>query len=525
MAKKQPKLTVVEPEGIAPRLFELFKSNQRSSGRFNPQTGNMFTEFRPLSIADLESHLEGSVGVGAVPILDDDTCWWAAIDIDNHDSDEDIPIAPVDEYITKNHLPLIPCRSKSGGIHVYMFMDKPHGCSQVRGLIGKWAAALGYSGSEIFPKQSKLAMGADGRKQLGNWINLPYIGGNKTPRYAMVEGKRLTVEQFLNRAEKLRLTPEQFKRSLSGDHHDAPPCVQAMFEKGVGQGHRNEALYNIGVYLRKSVPAEKYEAACHEANSLVFGKPLPRPEAIRTIASAKRPDYQYRCLEEPIRSLCDRDVCVTRKYGVSPKEYDGLAAVTDLPVFSELVRYGSDPARWEVKIDGAKVTGLPTEFLMNWHLMRNVVAERLLKIAPMIKQQEWARLLTDLMKEARVIEAPDEATMAGQIRVKLEEYCRKVDLNSPGTDIKERERMLRGQPCIQIENGEPVVMFRLEDFITYLKRIKYEELKGMNLWTAIKDCVTPTKRRIREYNVRVVYIPVKEITDMKPEKQEFKSEL
>jgi hypothetical protein len=124
-----------------------------------------------------------------------------------------------------------------------------------------------------------------------------------------------------------------------------------------------------------------------------------------------------------------------------------------------------------------------------------------------------------------VIEAPDEATMAGQIRVKLEEYCRKVDLNSPGTDIKERERMLRGQPCVQIENGEPVVMFRLEDFITYLKRIKYEELKGMNLWTAIKDCVTPTKRRIREYNVRVVYIPVKEITDMKPEKQEFKSEL
>ena len=42
-------------------------------------------------------------------------------------TDEDIDIKEIDSKIQINKLPLIPCRSKSGGVHVNLFLDKQNG--------------------------------------------------------------------------------------------------------------------------------------------------------------------------------------------------------------------------------------------------------------------------------------------------------------------------------------------------------------------------------------------------------------
>lgn len=510
---------------LAERFFKLFPSNLRSSGRYDPARDRPFTEYEPLTAVDFQRHLDGKMGCGGVPIHDDNSCMWGAIDFDNHDSDEDLPIVKMEEIARANALPLLLCRSKSGGVHAYLFMEKPIAASRVKMMLTKWAATLGYPGSEIFPKQSTLGTTKEGKLQLGNWLNLPYMNAAKTLRYCIFDGKKLSADEFVLMAEKLRVNEAQLRGYMITDHPDAPPCIQRLLSHGVAQGHRNEGLYNIVVYLKKSAPKE-FEAKAAEINSTVFAKPLPRSEMGRTIASAARPDYGYRCNEEPIRSLCDRETCLKRKFGITPEDAQKLATTEALPSFTELVKYLSEPVRWELKIDGVKVTNISTPQLLEWRAMREVLADRLTKVVPLIHANEWARVLADLMKEARIVDAPDDASVAGAVRDRLREFASKTDLLNRGEDVNDRKALLRGNPVVQKYEGTRMIMFRGQDFVNYLKRTKSEELKGINLWFAVKELgVQHTKLRCGDSNINIWYLPLKEVTGGVPEAPNFKSEL
>ena len=53
------------------------------------------------------------------------------------------------------------------------------------------------------------------------------------------------------------------------------------------------------------------------------------------------------------------------------------------------------------------------------------------------------------------------------------------------------------------------MVFRSQDFINYLKRTKSEELKGGNLWFAVKDLgVAHSKIRAGESSINVWRVPV-----------------
>jgi hypothetical protein len=501
-----------EAVDLAGRLYALFPSNQRSSGRFDPKTGKMHTKYRGPVVEDYMKHLRGELGVGAVPILDDDTCQWAALDIDNHDQEEDIPIAPIAAKIDELKLPLVACRSKSGGVHTYMFMSKPQPVVKVRALLSKWSEQLGYGGCEIFPKQAKLAPQRDGKKQMGNWINLPYLGPDETTlRWAFKGGKKLGVEQFMALADKVKLGDDDLTAYFMSDHSEAPPCVQKMYAKGVASGNRNEALYSFVVYLKSSDP-DGYERRAFDANATVFNKPLARAEAARTIASASRPGYRYRCHEEPNRSLCDRDVCVKRKFGINKNEHQLLIAIGGMPNFTEVRKYITEPIRWEMVIDGIKVSNISTDDLLNFKRVRELIAERLTKVVPLIKNVEWERILQPLMESAVVIEAPDDASITGIIRARLIEFASKTELNQQDTLPKDRIPLLRGLPVVVRQDGEPCVVFRAQDFISYLKRNRNEELKGTNLWFAVRELgVGHTKVRAGDHSLNVWYVPISEI--------------
>lgn len=511
-------------------MAALFASNTRSSGRYDPKRDRAFTEDAALVEPDFIRHIDGVIGCGGVPILDDDSCYWGAIDCDNHDSDEDLDIHKVDEAIRGGKLPLIPCRSKSGGIHVYAFFEKPQPASRVRVLLGQWAATLGYGGSEIFPKQNKLAMGKDNRRMKGNWINFPYFAAEKTGRYAVVDGKKLSLEQFLDLADHTRINEAQLRALALSDHPDAPPCLQHIFQHGVAQGHRNEGLYNVVVYLRK-VDSATAEAKAIEANQTIFDKPLPRAELGRTIGSAIRDNMQYRCHEEPIRSLCDRESCLRRKFGITPADAERLNTVDALPTFGSLVKYASEPVRWDLEVDNVRITNIGTEDLLDWRAIRKLVAERLTKVIPLIKNQEWERILAPMMKEARIVETPDDASISGVIRARLREYAAKTDLTNKGENTADRVALLRGLPVVVASSIDGIkdryVCFRGEDFVNYLKRTKSEELKGINLWMAVKEICMHTKMRAGDQNINIWAVPVKEVQDhlTKAPVKEYRSEL
>ncbi len=187
----------------------------------------------------------------------------------------------------------------------------------------------------------------------------------------------------------------------------------------------------------------------------------------------------------------------------------------------------SEPVRWELKIDGIRITNVMTPQLLDWRAMREMVADRLTKIVPMIKPQEWERILIPLMQEARIIDVPDEASVNGVIRDRLREFAAKADLFNRGEDKEDRKALLRGLPCIQKHEGERVVMFKGNDFVNYLKRTKAEELKGVNLWFAIKELgVSHCRLRAGDENINVYYVPVKQVINgLTAEPPAFKSEI
>lgn len=511
-----------------PRLAALFTSNERMHLEYDPKTGRAWSKLSPLTPELWAAHLEGRIGVGGGPIRDDHTCMWAGLDLDNHGMDEDLPIAKIWDDIQANRLPLITCRTKSGGVHCYVFFSEAQPAAKIRNVMAGWARRIGYPKCEIFPKQSSLREDTKGGRQLPNPMNFPYFGGDDTNRYCVDNTKRLSTQDFVLLAEKKRMTSASIKLAMIEGHEEAPPCLQRMMVEGVPGGQRNEALYNFVTYLKKAFPDSVTEEA-KQINFSVFDKPIGSSEFTRTVNSASRPECRYRCHEEPMRSYCDRETCQTRKYGIGKDEYDALSAAADLPKFTDLIKYVSEPVLWEMKIDGRTVAAIPTSKLLDWRIMREIIAEKLTKVVPLVKPQEWERILQPLMAEARIVETPDDASIAGVIRERLREFASKTDLTNKGQNIDDRRAMLRGLPCVQEYQGERVVMFRQMDLIAFLKRSKSEELKGIHLWMAVKELgLDHAKLRVGgNANINVWYLPVREVLNDRgsPEAPDYKSEL
>ena len=181
----------------------------------------------------IDNHFKGSLGVGAIPINNSNMCKFGAIDIDEYPIDH----AEILKKIKKFKLPIILCRSKSGGAHLFLFMKDWVAAVDLREYLTEIAAGLGHSGSEIFPKQDQILAE---RGDVGNFINLPYFDTKRTMRYAMDDNaKELSVEQFLAKVEKYKTTLDQLQKinfnSQKNSFSDAPPCVQGFLNRGVPQ--------------------------------------------------------------------------------------------------------------------------------------------------------------------------------------------------------------------------------------------------------------------------------------------------
>jgi hypothetical protein len=487
----------------ANRFLGLFRGNERSHGVYFPKTGKVTTvQAKPL-LENFQEHIKGKLGVGVVPIMDDSNCWFGAIDIDAHGDLPDIDLDDIEGQVRKNDLPLVVCRSKSGGVHLYLFLTEPTPAKLVRKVLAKWAALVGQAGVEIFPKQDSLPE-SGGERQYGNWINLPYLNGED--RYAYEGGRPLTLGHFLDIAESRRVKPATLVEKADGEHGEAPPCIQKMIAKGVRHGQRNEALYNMVIYLKKLDP-EDWRTKAFDFNAKLFEEALPHGEAKKTIESAGRRSYRYRCKEEPCRSYCNSAVCVQRKFGITPEEKSELD-IGSLPEFNRLEKYTTDPVRWILYVDGTPIT-LATLELMDYRSIRRAVADNLTCIIPPMKNATWEVILHNLMGEAKIIEAPEEASTYGFLRTRLYEFFQRTDLSSEGDNIEDRKSLLMGSPVVQAFNNRRCVFFRGADFVDFLKKNRSEEMKGTNLWMALRKVgVKHDKLRVGGKVVPVWFLPV-----------------
>lgn len=212
-------------DNVITEFSDLFKGYSRCHGcsipklvsdeRLKVESTN-WTKDGPVSKQEWLNHLEGKeYGVGVVILQSNNTCRFGALDIDDYTVD----IAALAKQIQFLKLPLIPCRSKSGGTHLYVFTKEDIPAPLLRDKLTEWCAFLGLSKqTEIFPKQVNRANADD----KGSWINIPYFNANDTSRYAVVDdGRPLPLEEFLYYAKNKQVTANDLKKvEVFKDHND-----------------------------------------------------------------------------------------------------------------------------------------------------------------------------------------------------------------------------------------------------------------------------------------------------------------
>ena len=319
----------------AERLLNLFDGLRTAYGTYEIQgdpgargkrTGKALTKQGLVDAELWQRHLYGA-GIGIVPIRENSTCVFGAIDIDGKDSNyTNFDASATAVRVVLMGLPLVPCQSKSGGLHLYLFCAAPVPAALMQDRLREMANALGLPPkTEIFPKQREFN---ESRGDTGNWINVPYAGALSvagTTRHAFdADGKPLSVEEFLTRAESTRQDPAFFsapitiERPVDERFPDGPPCLQKLVQIGIGEGSRNNGLLNVALYYKRAMPDEWKDRVREAGKSAMFDPPLDDDEIKAVISSAARhSSYRYTCKKEPIQSVCDGAICRMRKYGVT----------------------------------------------------------------------------------------------------------------------------------------------------------------------------------------------------------------
>lgn len=516
------------------RFATLFRGNDRSFGQWDParhKDKSSRTEKSAYKLDHFELHLNGAVGLGIVPIRDDGMCMWGAIDIDNHGQTVDTDIKAVEKRVAEKEMPLIACRSKSGGVHLYFFASEPVRAEILRKVLQRWAAELKIDGVDcIYPKQARLATNDEGVKALGNWINLPYFDAENTPRYAVSNGKPVNLDSFLSMAESIAVDTAGLNKLFGDDTTQMPPCMQARLRSGGFQGgERNDGVYQCAVYCRKKDPETARDAAHDLSQRFMLDNPLPFKERDKTIRSAMGRSYNYKC--EVFKDVCDREACRKLKYGISEAEYENMGKRETMPVFSNLVKYHNcDPVRFDLTVgleeSARKIEGLTIDVLSNFSELRKEIMVKTHAVLPRLKGDEWDRILNDLFASVSVEEIPEDSTPEGIVKTRLIEFARKADLNSDGTDHKDRTALLRGVPVVQLLENELVVLFRHVDFVAYLQRTKTDLIKNKDLWFKANRNMGVKNARVRvgKQVINVWYVMVDGLQEERQDVPNFNPE-
>jgi hypothetical protein len=428
--------------------------------------GKAITTISPVTLDLWTAHLNGIRGLGIVPINEKDEAKFGAIDIDVYVG-MDIPA--IVKRLADLHSPLVPVRSKSGGLHLYLFLKKSIPSIAVRTKLKDFAASIGFSGSEIFPKQDRvLHLKGD----IGSWINMPYFDCDSTSRYAYgPDCKQLSTEQFLDYAESMQQDPISLAGSTLDelpDLSDGPPCLQHLIQQGFGEGSRNDGLYNLGVYLKKAFP-DSWKKTLEDFNSRYFKPQLELKEVSIVQKSLSRKKYEYSCTRPPICSHCNMDICRSRRFGVG----ENIRTV----LMTSLTKYDSRPPVWFADVDGGGRLEMTTDDMQNQLRFQKVCMEELNRMPLAIGRIEWGNMINGLMANAQVIEASSDSSIRGQFMEHIEKFC------CGRSQARVKEEILLGKPW----TDAGITYFRLSDLLNYLGRVNFKEYKIHQISSVVRD--------------------------------------
>lgn len=396
-----------------------------------------------------EAHLRGEYFLGIIPINEEGLSVFGCIDVDRYD----INLGETTAALRKRKIPMIVCRSKSGGAHVYMFLREPVEASELRATLRQIAASMGWGDCEIYPKQNQIL---SDRGDLGNWLNMPYQSMDKPDRYGVKETQAaMTIGEFLDLAESMRVdlhSGVKVEEPQDESLDDGPPCLQHLAAMGFPEGTRNNGLFGVGTFCKKKFGA-RWKEMLEKYNRDYMKPPLPAEEVMEIMKNLDKKEYQYKCKDQPLASYCNAALCRTRKFGVGGAGH--------YPVISGLSKLDTDPAIWFLDIEDKRIE-LSTKQLRDYREFQLVCMEQLTVMYMPMKMETWQEMVGSAMDSALIIEAAPEMGVYGHFMELLEDFC--MDRHRG----ERKEDLWLGKPWHDEETNRHY--FRLRDLSTYLER-------------------------------------------------------
>ena len=297
-----------------------YKDPDTGKLKFNPGdygwSGKLITE------EDYAQHLNGTKSIGIQPCDDNGLARFGAIDIDPKVY-KNLDIKFYLDTIQEKKLPLIPIKSKSGGLHLYVFTEELVKAKVVKDFLEQvlFLFKLPIT-TEIFPKQTKLGTNTDDQKVNGNFINLPYF--NKNERVALdPSGQEMTLDLFLKvvgmnlmTSTKLKDISENIvKIELTGgaeEFKDGPPCLEILSKEKMDDG-RDRFLYNYMVFAKKKY-ADDWAKKVLQAgrNYFEFNETWTDDYIKKKIKNWEKDTKGHTCNDQLLAPVCVKSECVKR---------------------------------------------------------------------------------------------------------------------------------------------------------------------------------------------------------------------
>ena len=476
-------------EGLKIAYGQYQKGDRDENGK---QKGKAFIVRKQVTDDLWKNHIEGKgPALGIIPITESNNCKWGCIDIDEYNLNHHDLIS----RIRNLKLPLVVCRSKSGGAHVFLFTKDFVPAIRMQKTLKKMAKSLGHEGCEIFPKQTEILVE---RGDTGNFLNLPYYNGTSGLRYALDDnGKAASLELFYSMYDKyVQDKLEEIKveeTKVLDAFPDGPPCLNKLAIQGFGEGARNNALFNIAVYYKQAKP-DSWQDELVKANQNYVNPPLSNGEVQQLIKSVSRKGYdKYRCKDAPINAVCQSGLCRTKRFGVGYGE-------EEMPVLGSLTKYTSKPPQWFLNVNEDRIE-LKSEQLYSAPLFALACLDQANLVIPVPKPKDWKQYyLKPLLQSIQEVEPLQSLDPVNEI----------MDLLQDWTTNRQNARTLDDifNKLPYTDDKREYTYFRMDDFFNFCKKNNWEldKTKTGNLIKQLDVFVDEVRLEIKKQHPRLIQI-------------------
>ena len=444
------------------------------TGKIKFRNGDYGWSGKPITEFDYKQHLDGNKSIGIQPCNDNDLARFGAIDIDPKVY-KNLDVKYYLDIIQEKKLPLIPVKSKSGGLHLYLFTKELVRAKVIKDFLEEVLFLFKLPiNTEIFPKQTKLGSDTNGNKVNGNFINLPYFG--KKERVALdPSGKEISFDIFLQCIELNKVDSDKLKelssnfiqQALTGgaeEFKDGPPCLEILSKNKMKDG-RDRFLYNYMVFAKKKYSDDwKNKVLQAGRNYFEFNQTWTDDHIKMKIKNWEKQEKGHTCSDDLLAPVCVKSECLKRKFGIiSDKKIDW-------PLMTNLIKvdFKPDPEYYltveNKKGESVSVHAKDVNKLKDQKELRGLVMAQADIFPPPIKAMDFHAMINALLDTQDTVQ-PAPGTRPMEILKKL------IREHINGPQATTHNSFLSGN----VLKDETYAYFVYDDFYTFLKENEWKK--------------------------------------------------